>query len=250
MEVRQGTSRTRLVREFLEFLFPISCVGCGRVEEQRTAASDGARWFCAPCRADYQAGRGTCLVCTTRSPTGRTCYDCRPSTPLDGLVAVGSYRDAPLQDAVKRFKFSGIRALAEPLGDLLARRITAAGLIGGPSTILVPLPLHRRRERQRGYNQARLLAERIGAQLDLPIVDALVRSRAAAPQTSILGRGRARHENVAKAFALGPGISLPAGTRVIIVDDVATTGSTLTAAASTLRSLQPTELWAAVVTRG
>lgn len=243
-----------LSRTVLDLLFPIACVGCGVYNESDKNTDDGARWLCAACRERIEPEVSRCLVCREHSATGRTCYSCLPKTPLTGTIAVGWYHDPILRAAITALKFRGVRALADPLGVLLARRLIGRGpqAMGHGETALVPLPLYPRRERMRGFNQARLLAKAIGERLDLPVHDALVRTRSTAPQTSLLGSTAVRRQNVARAFALSPlptpGPQLPP--RLILVDDVLTSGATLEAAAAVLADAGAKEIWAAVVARG
>jgi predicted amidophosphoribosyltransferase len=198
-------------------------------------------------------------------------------TPLTGVVALGRYADPTLRAAVTHLKFKGIQELAEPLGELLGRRLVAAGLHRAPTMpILVPIPLAKARERERGFNQAWLLAEVIGKHLGIPVEHPLVRTKATSPQTSILKSPHARRRNVAGAFAHAdtplrpphsaqalrgrPGYAehaagqavdlLKHATRVILVDDVLTTGATLTEAARVLAAEGSLEIWGAVVARG
>lgn len=262
-----GAALRAAARAALDLLFPTACVGCGTYPTPTSEVGRGnfgsghrrdqaEQWLCASCRLRISQERPRCVVCGTPSPTGRTCYACQPRTSIAGVIAVGRYADPILRAAITQFKFQGVRALAEPLGELLARRVAAAGISRkGPSprpdVVLVPLPLHRRRERARGFNQAALLAEVIGRTLGLPVVHLLSRRRATAYQTSIIESPRARQRNVAGAFALklpAAGGQLPE--RVLLVDDVLTTGATLTEAARTIAASGAPELWAAVVARG
>lgn len=243
-------SRTRaLSREALDVLFPITCVGCGTYGESGRNADNGEQWLCVACRERIEPDRARCLVCGERSPTGRTCYACLPKTPLVGTIAVGVYRDPVLRSAITALKFRGARALAEPLGELLARQIMAAGLLNVSLPQLIPLPLHPRRERMRGFNQARLLAAIASTQLGIPVRDSLVRTRATAAQTSLRGGSTIRRENVADAFALRSTAEV-IPPRVILVDDVLTSGATLEAAARVLGGAGAKEIWAAVIARG
>lgn len=261
--------------DVLDLLFPISCIGCGTYGGNRESHSAGAtqgrqatgnkddaeRWFCGSCRLRIEGERPRCVVCGTHSPTGRTCPKCSVRTPIGGVIAVGSYADPLLRAAVMQLKFKGVRALAGPLGELLAVRIAAAGVhaAAGSPPILVPVPLHRRRERERGFNQARLLAEAVGTFLRIPVESLLLRTRSTSPQTSIVESPHARQRNVAGAFALR---ALPKSAvlqtsevrtyprRVILIDDVLTTGATISEAGKVLAAEGISEIWAAVVARG
>ncbi len=137
--------------------------------------------------------------------------------------------EGPVESAVHRFKYEGWRRLAGPLGQLVAERLVVEGLA---ARCVVAVPLHRERLRQRGYNQADLLAEDLRRRLAVfAPVGKLVRTRPTPPQ---VGRDRLRRfENVSNAFEWhGPRLD---GEAMLLVDDVATTGATLDACARALR---------------
>jgi ComF family protein len=135
-----------------------------------------------------------------------------------------------LREALHRFKFGGRRALARPLADLVIEQCGAT-LPDGITTV-VPVPLARDREWERGFNQAALLAERIAKRLDVPLRAAwLVRRRATLPQSDLPAAERLA--NVRGAFRAAPAV---AGRHVLLVDDVLTTGATLAECARTLRT--------------
>ncbi len=136
------------------------------------------------------------------------------------------------RQAVHAFKFGRRRALAAPLAALLTET-GPDGLPAGAPGLLTPVPLHPRRERERGFNQALLLARRIGRAWRVPVcADVLVRTVATRPQTELTAQ--ARRANVGRAFSLRRP-ELVAGRHVVLVDDVFTTGSTVTACARCLR---------------
>ena len=138
--------------------------------------------------------------------------------------------------ALHRLKYAGDRRLADPLGRAVGRRWTRAGAGGD---VLVPVPASPDRVRERGYDQAALIAQAAGIVLGLPVrADLLERSRRTAAQFDLDREARAG--NVAGAFRLRPGARLPRGSGpggapwIVLVDDVLTTGSTLAACATTL----------------
>jgi ComF family protein len=134
---------------------------------------------------------------------------------------------APLAVAIQRLKYARRRALADALGILLAERYPFA-----PTALLVPVPLHITRLRERGFNQAVLLARRLAAAHGLPVASrALVRTRPTHAQPGLAAA--ARRTNLAGAFALRPG-AVVAGRQVVLVDDVLTTGATADACAAVL----------------
>jgi ComF family protein len=135
--------------------------------------------------------------------------------------------DGWLRDSILSFKYHDEWARTEHLGLELARVVGPMQ----PVDALTPVPLHRSRLRARGYNQSALLAAVVAETLNLPVVEAVVRTRATAQQTRLSGPERTA--NVAGAFALSPGFDL-SGANVVLIDDVVTTSSTLNACAQVL----------------
>jgi len=134
------------------------------------------------------------------------------------------------RDALHAIKYSGEQRLAEPLGRAIARRWAA---VGAGATLVTNVPVHTDRAKQRGYDQAELIARVAARDLRLPYVPLLRRARATIAQFDLDRRDRAR--NVRGAFALRPGVEehVP-GAWILLVDDVVTTGSTLAACAALL----------------
>jgi ComF family protein len=149
----------------------------------------------------------------------------------------------PVRQAIHRLKYQRERHLAEPLAilveDCLAARPLAVDAV-------VPVPLDPGRQRARGYNQAALLATPLAQHLGRPlVVDALRRVRSTRPQVGL--SARARRANVRGAFAAAAGAV--AGARLLVVDDVMTTGATLQACAEALHGAGADAVWGAVVAR-
>jgi ComF family protein len=171
--------------------------------------------LCRRCGVELDSARREC-GCRARL---------RALTRLRSAVAF----EGPIESAVHRFKYEGWRRLAQPLGELLAERLVVEGL---PARRLVAVPLHRERLRQRGYNQAELLAADLRRRLAIfAPAGELVRTRPTPPQ---VGHDRLRRfENVSGAFEWhGPRLD---GEAMLLIDDVATTGATLDACARALR---------------
>jgi ComF family protein len=138
-----------------------------------------------------------------------------------------------VREALHAFKFRGRRGLAAPLGDLLVDGI-AGGLPLGLPDLLVPVPLHPRRARERGFNQALLLARRVGRAWGRPVRDdVLLRAVPTMSQTALAAS--ARRANVRGAFRLRRSEAI-AGRHVAVVDDILTTGATVSECARCLEA--------------
>lgn len=181
-----------------------------------------------------------CLLCGCRLPAGESlCRDCAPKVPqkpwerrygLEGRGDSGLLILSPLsyqggcRKAVHRLKFRGKKALAKPFGRLMAQAAGGAG----PFDVLTWVPMTERKRRERGYNQSRLLAQAVAAELGLPCEPLLEKVRETGVQHQ-LSRGE-RLENVKNAYrAQGA-----AGRSVLLVDDIVTTGATLAECAKAL----------------
>lgn len=162
------------------------------------------------------------------------CIDCRDACEpvVRGHLHAASAYGGPLARAIRRFKYEGERGLASELGALVAARVAADLARARIIDVVVPTVLHEQRARERGYDQARLLAAVVAERCGLPLRAPLRRVRASRPQVELDRAARA--ENVRGAFVAEAG-SLR-GLRVALVDDVATTGATLSAAAGALRA--------------
>lgn len=157
------------------------------------------------------------------------CLACRQKAPLfDQAISVG-YFEGPLREAIHQFKYRPCRSLGRPLGEWMAANVRVVTDID----IVMPVPLHTTRLKERGFNQAHLLGHWMGETHHVPYCcDNLYRTRPTRPQVGLTGEERVR--NVAGAFALRqPGDV--AGRSVVLIDDVFTTGATMNECASVLK---------------
>jgi ComF family protein len=154
-----------------------------------------------------------------------------------------AYFDGTLREAIHHFKYSNLQDLATPLGQLMGDYWKQSPL---PAEIIVPVPLHTDRLRERGYNQAALLARELGRSSGLSVSESsLTRVRATRPQVDL--SAQERKENVRDAFHC-PGTELK-GKRVVLIDDVFTTGATLEACSIALRQVGACSVWALTLAR-
>jgi len=164
---------------------------------------------------------------------GRLCGACRLRPPVFAYARAAARYGDVVREVLHALKFKGRRGLAAPLGDLLVEAMET-GLPLGPPDLLVPVPLHPRRQRERGFNQASLLAHRIGRACGLAVADgALVRAVATVSQTAL--EAPARRANVRSAFRLRRP-ELVAGRHVVVIDDILTTGATASECVAVLQA--------------
>ena len=236
----------RLAAAVLDLLFPPICLGCEREERPGPLALG----LCLPCRGRLKllrgfrcAGCGRPLAAAAPSP-GYLCGECRSRPPaFDRLLALWSY-EPPLQQVMRALKFGRLDFLGGHLASELWHRL------GGELRsleVVVPVPLHWRRQAARGYNQAERIARPLARHLDRPLVSALRRARPTPPQAR-LERSR-RQANLRGAFRGRRGARAVRGRRVLLVDDVTTTGATLGHAAAALRRSGAASVTALAVAR-
>ena len=168
-----------------------------------------------------------CEVCR-RGCAEALCAECfsqiRFTRPHMGIHTVSIY-EGTVRAAIHRFKFKKRRRLAEPLGVLLVRYLGSNPLLSmGEIEVIVPVPLHRKRLRQRGFNQAELLAAVVSRYFEVPVVPVLERVRDTRAQFGLARMARFR--NVAGAFRVSD-VEAVSGRRVMLLDDIYTTGSTI-----------------------
>jgi ComF family protein len=220
------------LRRLLMRAWPPCCLACGE-------RGHGGRDLCLPCAQALPWNRTACPTCALPLPQAApACGAClRRAPPLDAIHAAFVYA-RPFDRLLPRLKFHGDLAAGRLLSQLM---IDAFAGLPRPDAI-VPLPLHRARLRQRGYDQALELARPLARAFALPLrSDVLQRLRATTAQSEL--GALARRRNVRDAFAVGDATNLPP--HVALVDDVMTTGATLHAAAKALRrvGVQRVDAW-------
>lgn len=223
----------------LDLLFPRRCAFCRvllddeqlpnllcRSCEQTVLNPDECCSYCGyPLAA---TGEGYCPLCSEHSYA------------FYAACAVSLFR-GELRKAILRFKYGGKSELAVPFGQLMARQIRKCGW--PDLAAVVPIPLHPQKLRERGYDQALLLAQVLGKELGLPVLKLLVRRQPTVSQTTL--SAAQRWQNVAAAFAFNRQSELPA--RVLLVDDLLTTGATAHFAAEVLLQAGVKEVYLAVI---
>lgn len=212
-----------------DLLYPRRCAACRLRGE----------WLCAACLLlCVEHGEGCCSRCGSRL-RGSGCASCgRYIRHLDEIHAAYDY-SGPVRELVHRFKYDNISAAAPWMAD----RMPVDWLPG--NAVLIPVPLHSARERERGYNQSELLARAIGKRTGLRVSPALRRIRQTLPQAH--QDAASRWTNVSDAFELRGKCDV--GGPVVLVDDVCTTGATLEECAAVLTRMGASSVSALVFAR-
>lgn len=228
-------SLKRLISDLQGFLLPASCVLCGKPGVDQ-------RELCADCHADLPRNTSACERCALPLPeplaNRNVCGTCLHDPPVFDIALSLFHYTAPVDHLIKRFKFDGKLHLARLLGGLMAERFERGG--ANPE-LIIPVPLHRSRLRERGFNQALELSRPIAGKLGIAVdYQSCVRTRQTSAQSLL--PVKERHTNVKGAFSVTRPIT---ARHVAIIDDVMTTGHTLAEVARVLRKsgVERIEVW-------
>ncbi len=220
----------------LDVLFPRTCVSCNK--------QNG--YLCDECLANKTTPLKPpwCDRCGLPAKAGGQCAFCRDHPPAFAGLRTAYAFEGALREAVLSLKYRGLRAAGEELGDLLARFVVDHPL---PVDVIVPVPLHPRRLKERGYNQAEVIARPLGEAASLAVTPAALQRTVWTEPQARMGDRTHRARNVNGAFAARA--ELVAGRRVAVVDDVCTTGATLNACADALTAAGAVSVWGLTLAR-
>jgi len=199
---------------------------------------------CPRCLFSLPQSQPSCLGCGAASPFGQTCALCREAVAIDGLLTLSPFDDQRVQRLVKALKYDNVQGhialWLEARHDVLFQF--------EQERVIVPIPLHKKREQHRGYNQSLVIARGLAGLMSWPVVPSLQRTRATEDQTLLTKQERLK--NMAGAFAIDPALQWTVqGQNILLVDDVATTGATLNAAAEKLTRSGAASVWAFTLAR-
>ena len=229
----------------LDLLFPINCLECN------------------------QEGKFICSSCFEKIPVNEKEVEFNKDSDLDKLIIASDYSYTLVKQAIHRYKYDFVKELANPLGQLMVKKLNQENI---KNSILIPIPLHPKRLRWRGFNQAELLAQVISKELNIPVINnLLIRTKHTQPQAKI-ENAQQRKENIKQAFGLNPQevwhnqvgtfetkvpldrpdlyLNNLSNKTLILIDDISTTGATLKECAKILKSLKPKEIFGLVIAKG
>ncbi len=214
----------------IDRLFPSNCLLCG------TGTSSGLN-ACEGCIEDLPRNGEACPHCAMPLPVAAACGHCLQEPPLVSGALCGFRYDYPVRELLLRFKSGGDLAAGRLLAELMARQIDALQAVPAGDWTLVPVPLAPRRIGERGFNQAERIARVLGGRLGLRVEPRLARRVRSSPDQKSLSAVQ-RRRNLAQAFHARP---CP-GRRLILVDDILTTGATTRALAQSLLNAGAAEI--------
>jgi len=209
-------------KTILNIFFPIHCLGCN------------------------QEGSFICFNCFNKLPLNT-------ELPSNNLL-IASYYEYPLiKKIIHRYKYDFVKELAKPLGLLMIKKLNNfPNNFNKNNSILIPVPLHKKRLKWRGFNQSELLAQVISQELNIPVINnILIRNKHTLPQVK-LENSKQRKENIEQVFSLEvrPRQLDFKNKNIILIDDISTTGATLKECTKALKPLKPKKIIGLVVARG
>lgn len=223
----------------LDLLFPKHCVGCSKEGE----------WICKTCFSKIiLIQKPTCSGCNRLEAKGKFCSICREKTNLTGLIVAAYYKEGSLKEAIHTFKYDGVFDLANELSLVLKSALEKRNF---KTAQFISVPLHRKRQAERGYNQTELLIKKLMVNNNKwqIIKNKLIRHKYT-KKTQVQLSGKARRNNIKGCFKWMGSKDELKDKRVILVDDVYTTGSTLEECAKVLRNeANVGEIWGLVLAK-
>lgn len=230
----------------IKSLFPANCYGCKRK----------GTYLCSDCfEITNYFPHSICPHCRQALPLGKLPDICKDDIGLDRLFSCVDYSDVRIKHLIKDLKYKYAAALATPLSEFvywwLARNEYIDELKNNID-LIIPVPIHKSKFKKRGFNHAASIAQHLGMLLDIPVADnLLIKIKKTKPQIETEDKDE-RQKNVTNAFELNTSTIGVLGTpivskKILLIDDVITTGSTLNECAKALRRNGTTEIWALTI---
>lgn len=226
-----------LCEVFLDIIFPKRCVECGR---------EGS-FVCYDCVAKIETIKtATCAACGKISKYGQFCPACKTKLGIDfsGLIVAADYDMGPTKEMIHHLKYSGFTELATLLSEIIYQSLR--NNLPKGQLVIVPVPLHEKKEGMRGFNQSELVARELSKKLDIAGGCAISRIKETETQVSL--NRKERQQNLIGAFVCEDR-EFVEGKSVLLIDDVATTLTTLNECAKELKKAGAKKVYGVVVAR-
>jgi ComF family protein len=218
----------------LDLVLPKFCIGCNK---------EGT-YLCIKCKKEILlVSAQICPECRRLSDGGRYHPECRKDISLQGIIVSAYYKEGPTKELIHNFKYNSVTELKGCLGKMISK----AGK-DIQADLITFTPLHPRRLAQRGYNQAEILALEASRRLKIPCLDLLRKITHTKRQVGL--RGTQRRKNLEGVFRIKNQELSIKNKKIVIVDDITTTGTTLNECAKVLKEAGAKEVWGLVISRG
>lgn len=238
----------------LDLFFPKKCFGCGK----------NGTYICQSCLNKIEIAKNNkCPFCDRPIPDTQICQKCQEKSSLARLIWAVPYSNPLIKELIRIFKYHYVKELAEPLSKLLIKNLENTSSISSISNIsniiVIPVPLHKRRLRERDFNQAELLAKEMAENFSMPLETEILKRKKFTPPQAKIKNYKTRRENLKDIFEINPEFvkkcvaenkNLLKDKTIILIDDVSTTGATLSEAAKVLKRAGAKEVWGLVIAKG
>ena len=228
-----------VLRNIIDIVFPIECLGCKKEGE----------WICEECAQKIPINSEPyCLGCKRKTRVGEFCEECKNNYSLNGIFIASDYDNKIIKKAIKTLKYRFVHNISQELAKLLFLFFSRQpDWIKNKSWIIIPVPLHKKRLKWRGFNQAEKLSQEFikhsKLEMDVKNLQRIVHTKSQAKLNEVM-----RKKNILNSLSWQGG-SL-SGKNIIVVDDVTTTGSTLEECAKVLKKAGAETVWGLVVAKG
>ncbi|MDO8600523.1 MAG: ComF family protein [bacterium] len=225
----------------LDLLFPKFCVGC---------ETEGL-FLCETCKTGLLTRTLTpvCPVCSFRNGTGAVCKPCRKKTALSRLVAVFPYQEKAARELLHIYKYNRVREMGPMLTEFLTAHVQNWRVPFSRTMIVVPIPLHRARRRERGFNQSEEIGKQFAEAVGLLYRDDVLERTSYTQSQVECADFRERRKNISGVFSAREAPEIRHKT-IMLVDDIATSRSTMDEAARVLKEAGVKSVWGVVIARG
>lgn len=225
---------------FVETLFPASCYGCGKADS----------YLCSECCERALSTHPICPHCSRALPNGHLGEQCQRTLALDRLYTIADYKNRTVGKLIRDMKYRLSYKLADSLADMTHRWLVSRNYIKDfhADMIIIPVPSHKRKQKERGFNPAERIARRLAPLLALPHkTNILIKTIATPSQVKVKNR-TLRLENIRGSFSVYPNHGIK-GKTILLIDDVITTGSTMRECTRVLKKAGARAVWGLAVAR-
>jgi len=245
----------KILRFLIDSLFPRECLLC----EKETEA-----YLCSSCFKSLKFKEQACLNCQTKTNLGEFCLSCQKKFSYQGVMVAASLKDPKIEKLITLFKYNFIKEIGYYLGLFLfkffkeknennpiLKNNSESSRFNPKNSIIIPVPLSRKRMKWRGFNQSEILAKIISEKTQIKISNNLCKIKESENQAKL--KLLERKENLKNCFSfINKNIAQKEikGKKIIIIDDISTSGSTLEEISSLLKKYQALEIWGLVVAHG